>query len=63
MLKCLERKKNSFNVIVVPLTQPIERISQYDTDNIEFTGDSDVKIQSKHKTQSTQSTQSKTGRN
>jgi hypothetical protein len=60
MLKCLERKKNSFNIIVVPLTKPIERISQYDTDNLDFTGDSDVKIQSKH---TTQSSQSKTGHN
>jgi hypothetical protein len=55
MLKCLERKKNSFNIIVIPLTEPIERISQYDTDNLDFTVDAEVKIQSKH------STQSKTG--
>ena len=57
MLKCLERKKNSFTVFVVPLTEPIERISQYDTDTLEFTGDSDLKIESKH------SKQSKTGNN
>ena len=50
MLKCLERKKNSFNVFVVPLTEPIERISQYDTDTLECTGDSEAKIESKHKT-------------
>lgn len=59
MLKCLERKKNSFNVIVIPLTETI-RISQYDTDNLEITGDSEVKMESKH---TTQSTQSKMGRN
>jgi hypothetical protein len=49
MLKCLERKKNSFNVIVLPLTKPLDRINQYDTDTIEFTGNStDIRIESKH---------------
>jgi hypothetical protein len=34
MLKCLEKKKNSFNVFIVPLTKPVDRIDQYDKDNV-----------------------------
>ena len=49
MLKCLERKKDSFNVIVIPLSKPVDRIDQYDKDNIEYTDDKEQKvIESKH---------------
>ena len=47
MLKCLEKKKNSFNVYIVPLTKPIERIDQYDKDNIDIV-DTNIIIKSKH---------------
>ena len=36
MLKCLEKKKNSFDVCIVPLTKPIDRIDQSDKDNIDI---------------------------
>ena len=42
MLKCLERKKDSFNVIVIPLSKPVDRIDQYDKDNIEYTDDTEA---------------------
>jgi hypothetical protein len=49
MLKCLERKKDSFNVIVIPLSKPVDRIDQYDKDNIEYTDDKEqTVIESKH---------------
>ena len=45
MLKCLEKKKNLFNVYVVPLTKPIDRIDQYDKGNIDI---ENIVIKSKH---------------
>ena len=48
MLKCLEKKKDSFNVYVVPLTKPIDRIDQYDKDNIVIVNNDNIIIKSKH---------------
>lgn len=51
MLKCLEKKKDSFNVYIVPLTKPVDRIDQYDKDNIDITDNTNIIINSKHSTQ------------
>ena len=51
MLKCLEQKKNAFNVYVVPLSKPIDRIDQYDKDNIEIIDNANIIINSKHSKQ------------
>jgi len=51
MLKCLERKKNSFNVHIVPLTKPLDRIDQYDKDNIDIVDNGNITINSKHSKQ------------
>jgi len=50
MLKCLEKKKDSFNVYVIPLTKPIDRIDQYDKDkdNIVIVNNDNIIIKSKH---------------
>jgi len=48
MLKCLEKKKNAFNVHIVPLSKPVDRIDQYDTHNID---NSNIIISSKHSKQ------------
>jgi hypothetical protein len=48
MLKCLERKKDLFNVYVVPLTKPIDRIDQYDKGIIDIVGDTNIIVESKH---------------
>ena len=50
MLKCLEKKKDSFNIHVLPLTRPVNRIDQYDKDNIEnIENNKNIIINSKHK--------------
>ena len=51
MLKCLEKKKDSFNVYVVPLTKPLDRIDQYDKDNIDIVDNKNIIISSKHSKQ------------
>ena len=51
MLKCLEKKKGSFNVYVVPLTKPLDIIDQYDKDNIDIVGNENIIISSKHSKQ------------
>jgi len=51
MLKCLEKKKNSFNVYVVPLTKPIDRIDQFDKDNIDIVYNDNIIIKSKNSNQ------------
>jgi len=48
MLKCLEKKKNSFHVYIVPLTKPVYRIDQYDKDTIAIEDNKDISINSKH---------------
>ena len=48
MLKCLEKKKNSFDVYIVPLTKPVYRIDQYDKDTIAIEDNKDISINSKH---------------
>jgi len=48
MLKCLEKKKDSFNVYVIPLTKPIDRIDQYDKVNIVIVNNDNIIIKSKH---------------
>ena len=48
MLKCLEKKKNAFDVYIVPLTKPIDRIDQYDKDNIDIVGNDNIIIKSKN---------------
>jgi hypothetical protein len=48
MLKCLEKKKNSFDVYIVPLTKPVHRIDQYDKDTITIEENKDITINSKH---------------
>ena len=50
MLKCLEKKKDSFNIHVLPLTRPVNRIDQYDKDNIEnIENNKNIIINTKHK--------------
>ena len=51
MLKCLEKKKDSFNIYVLPLTKPVNRIDQYDKDNIDIDieNNKNIIINSKHK--------------
>ena len=44
MLKCLEKKKHSFNVYVEPLTKPINRIEQYDKDTIDIVAENIISI-------------------
>ena len=51
MLKCLEKKKNSFNVHIVPLTKPVDIIDQYDKDNIDIVDNDNTVINSKHSKQ------------
>ena len=51
MLKCLEKKKDSFNIYIVPLTKPINIIDQYDKDNIDIVGNNNIIINSKHSNQ------------
>jgi len=48
MLKCLEKKKNSFDVYIVPLTKPIDRIDQYDKGTIDIVDNVNTVIKSKH---------------
>ena len=50
MLKCLEKKKGSFNVYVIPLSKPIDIIDQYDKDNIDIVCNDNI-INSKHSKQ------------
>ena len=51
MLKCLEKKKDSFNVHIVPLTKPVDIIDQYDKDNIDIVDNDNIVINSKHSKQ------------
>ena len=51
MLKCLEKKKNSFNVYVVPLSKAVDRIDQYDKDNIDIVDNDNIIIKSKNSNQ------------
>jgi uncharacterized Fe-S cluster protein YjdI len=51
MLKCLEKKKKVFNVHIVPLTKPADRIDQYDKDNIDIMDNGNIIINSKHSKQ------------
>ena len=48
MLKCLEKKKNLFDVYIVPLTKPVNIIDQYDKDTIDIEENKDISINSKH---------------
>ena len=51
MLKCLEKKKDSFNIHVLPLTRPVNRIDQYDKDNIDIVDNDNIIIKSKNSNQ------------
>ena len=51
MLKCLEKKKDAFNVYVIPLSKPIDIIDQYDKDNIDIVCNDNIIINSKHSKQ------------
>ena len=51
MLKCLEKKKHAFDVYIIPLTKPIDRIDQYDKDNVDIVGNDNIIINSKHSKQ------------
>ena len=48
MLKCLEKKKDSFNIYVLPLTKPVNRIDQYDKDKDDNIENKNIIINSKH---------------
>ncbi len=48
MLKCLEKKKNSFDVYIVPLSKPVNWIDQYEKDTIAIEDNKDISINSKH---------------
>jgi len=51
MLKYLEKKKDSFNVYIIPLNKPLDIIDQYDKDNIDIIDNNNIVINSKHSKQ------------